>query len=145
LAGHLPSKTLTACLDANVFISAFAFGGVPSEVVDGLLSGDFRHVTSAHLLEEVRRNLAGKLKLDENEVGLFIDFIEDTSSILKPSGQLKAISYNPDNVILELAVIGGCDVLVTGDKKHLLPLNPFRGVVIEPPSQFLKRLRSLTR
>jgi predicted nucleic acid-binding protein len=76
---------------------------------------------------------------------LFIDFIEDTSSILKPSGQLKAISYNPDNVILELAVIGGCDVLVTGDKKHLLPLNPFRGVVIEPPSQFLKRLRSLTR
>ena len=39
--------------------------------------------------------------------------------------------------------MGKCDVLVTGDKKHLLPLNPFQGIIIESPSHFLKRLDSL--
>ena len=88
----MPNKTLTACLDANIIISAFAFGGIPSEVMIRLLNGDFRHATSTHLLEEARRNLVGKLKLDENEVRLFINDIEHLSSVLKPSGKLKAIS-----------------------------------------------------
>jgi putative PIN family toxin of toxin-antitoxin system len=143
LAGHLPSKILTACLDANIIVSAFAFGGVPAEVMIGLLNGDFRHVTSTHILEETRRNLVGKLKLDENEVRLFINDIEHLSSVLKPGGKLKAISHASDNLVLELAILGECDVLVTGDKKHLLPLNPFQGVIIESPAHFLNRLDAL--
>ncbi len=139
----MPNKTLTACLDANIIISAFAFGGIPSEIMIRLLNGDFRHATSPHLLEEVRRNLIGKLKLDENEVRLFINDIEHLSSVLMPSGKLKAISHASDNLVLELAILGDCDVLVTGDKRHLLPLNPFQGVIIESPAHFLKRLGSL--
>jgi uncharacterized protein len=50
------------------------------------------------------------------------------------------LKHAPDNVVLEAALIGKCAVLVTGDKEHLLPLNPFQGLAIEPPSVFLKRL-----
>lgn len=139
----MPNKNLTACLDANVLISAFAFGGIPSKIIDEILNGNFRHVTSTHLLEEARRNLVGKLKLDENEVRLFTNIIEDISSVLKPSGKLKAISHTSDNLVLELAIIGECNVLVTGDKKHLLPLTPFQGIIIESPSLFFKRLNTL--
>jgi predicted nucleic acid-binding protein len=39
--------------------------------------------------------------------------------------------------------MGGADVLVTGDKKHLLPLKEFQGIVIEPPSAFLSRLDAM--
>ena len=45
-----------------------------------------------------------------------------------------------DNLVLEVALMGGADVLVTGDKKHLLPLKNFQGIIIEPPSVFLTRL-----
>jgi hypothetical protein len=50
LAVHLPSKTATepqfipslgACIDANVLISALAFGGKPLLIIDRLLAGDF--------------------------------------------------------------------------------------------------------
>lgn len=58
-----------------------------------------------------------------------------------PSGGHGYIAHAKDNLVLEVALSGSCTVLVSGDRKHLLPLSPFRGMVIEPPSAFLKRLR----
>lgn len=138
----MPSRKqiLTVCLDANVVISAMAFHGTPLEVLNRVLDGECLHVTSHGILQEVRRNLVGKLEQDEQIVDEFLGLLSQISSVYSPSGHMKATNYAPDNLVLELAVMAGCDVLVTGDKKHLLPLNPFRGVIIEPPAQFLKRL-----
>jgi predicted nucleic acid-binding protein len=62
----LPNKDLPiACLDANVIISAFAFGGIPSRLFDSLYDRDFSHVTGPNILQEVRRNLIFKMKRDE--------------------------------------------------------------------------------
>ena len=41
-----------------------------------------------------------------------------------------------DNKFLELAVAGNADCVITGDK-DLLVLNPFRGIKIISPSDFL--------
>jgi uncharacterized protein len=43
-----------------------------------------------------------------------------------------------DDKLLEFAVSGAADFLVTGDK-DLLILNPFRGVEIITPREFLER------
>ena len=43
-----------------------------------------------------------------------------------------------DDKLLELAVSGNVDFLVTGDK-DLLVLNPFRGVEIIAPREFLDK------
>jgi uncharacterized protein len=43
-----------------------------------------------------------------------------------------------DNMFLSLAVSARADVLVSGDKKHLLSMNPFRGVRIVSAADFLK-------
>ena len=94
-------------------------------------------------MEETRRNLVHKMELDEKEVDRFLGRIISVSSEVNPVGKVKAISYHADNKILEVAIMGGCDILVTGDKKHLLPLKLFQGVVIESPSHFLKRLNTL--
>jgi putative PIN family toxin of toxin-antitoxin system len=127
-------------LDSNVFISAIMFGGVPLKIVDRLFQRDFSHVTGPNILREVRSNLVLKFDLNSSRVNRLISDIVSVSSVITPGGNLKAIAYGADNLVLELCLMGGCDILVTGDKKHLLPLNPFQGVVIEPPSQFLKRL-----
>jgi uncharacterized protein len=41
-------------------------------------------------------------------------------------------------MILELAVASKASCIVTGDKKHLIPLHPFRGIPILTPADFLK-------
>lgn len=140
----MPNKDLPiVCLDANVIISAFAFGGIPSDLIDHLYDRDFSHVTGPHILQEVRRNLIFKMKEGEETVDRFLMRLERISTMIVPSGKFKAIQHEADNIVLEIAVRGGCNVLVTGDKRHLLPLNPFQGLIIEPPAQFLRRLRSI--
>jgi uncharacterized protein len=131
---------LIACVDANVFLSALAFDGLPERVVDRLLAGEFAHVTGENILAEVRRNAIGKLKLTAARVDAALDDIRDASSVYVPSGRTAYISHPKDNAVLEVAFASSCTVLVTGDRKHLLPLSPFRGLVIEPPSLFLGRL-----
>jgi len=46
-------------------------------------------------------------------------------------------SKDDDNRILELAVAVGADYLVTGDKKHILPLGEFNKTKILIPHDFL--------
>lgn len=132
---------LIACVDANVFVSALAFDGVPQQVIDRLLAGQFSHVTGENILAEVRRNAIVKLRLAPRLVDGVLDDIRAISSVYVPSSRHEYIAHAKDNLVLEVALSGSCTVLVSGDRKHLLPLSPFRGMVIEPPSAFLKRLR----
>jgi len=46
-----------------------------------------------------------------------------------------------DDKFLELAVNGRADVIVSGDA-DLLALNPFRGIPIETPADYLRRVSS---
>ena len=43
-----------------------------------------------------------------------------------------------DNRVLEAAVSGGATHIVTGDRRHLLPLRKFRDVTIVTPTQLLE-------
>lgn len=134
---------LSACVDSNVYISAIAFGGKPLKVLERALNREFLLVTGDNILVEVRRNLLGKLSLDKERVDFFLSDVSVVSSVFVPSGTVNATANDGDNLVLEVALMGGADVLVTGDKKHLLPLKEFQGIVIEPPSAFLSRLDAI--
>ena len=47
-----------------------------------------------------------------------------------------------DDVILACAVVSGADVLVTGDRRHLLPLAEYHGVRLLTPQALLAELRT---
>lgn len=134
-------KSKIAVLDANVIISGIAFGGKPLELLHRALARDFQSATGTNILDEVRRNLLGKLDLESKLVARVLDDLANVSSIFVPSGNLKAIAHSGDDSVLEVALLAGADYLVTGDRKHLLPLRAFKGIVIEPPSRFLARFK----
>ncbi len=132
-------KNKTVVLDANVLISGVAFGGKPLAILHRALDRDFRSATGPNILNEARRNLLEKLGLDRKLVDLVLGDFSAVSSVFVPAGDLKAIPHEGDDLVLEVALLAGADFIVTGDKKHLLPLRTFKGVVIEPPSRFLAR------
>ena len=139
-----PSQ-ISACIDANVYISAIAFGGKPLKIIERALDREFLLICGANILREARKNLLGKLGLEKPRVDQFLDDISTVASVFVPSGTIQETTNEGDNLVLEVALMGGADVLVTGDKKHLLPLGTFQGIVIEPPSAFLARLDALSR
>ena len=139
----LKSNTLTVCIDANIYISGIAFGGKPLKVLEFALDRKFYLVTSLVILVEVKRNLVKKLEFTETEVDRLLDEIIQVSTIYEPAGNVQYIDHKQDNLVLETALLGNADILVTGDKKDLLPLKVFHGIIIEPPSAFIARLELL--
>ena len=65
----------TVCIDANVYISAIAFGGKPLSIVELALARKLHLVSSLHIISEVKRNLVSKLELPEKNVDLLLDEI----------------------------------------------------------------------
>jgi uncharacterized protein len=63
--------------------------------------------------------------------------IEANAVLFTPDEKIN-VSLDPkDNMVLELEVASHATCIVTGDKKHLISLHPFRGIPIVSPADFL--------
>lgn len=57
---------------------------------------------------------------------------------MRIANELKVIDADPDDdKVLECAVLGSATHIVTGDRRHLLPLGSFHGIRIVTPAEFL--------
>ena len=61
----------------------------------------------------------------------------EVGELVFPTLRLPGIASDPDDeMVVECAVGGRADFLVTGDKKHLLPLREVHGVQIVSVNEF---------
>jgi hypothetical protein len=61
--------------------------------------------------------------------------------VVSISNTLRVVSADPDDdTILECALVTPATHVVTGDRRHLLPLRGFRGIQIVTPREFLALL-----
>lgn len=130
---------ISACLDVNVIVSAIAFGGTPLKVLERALRRDFHLILGPNIVRTTQRILVKKLGLKVSRVDHLMDDLMAVASVFVPEGSMHPTADEEDNLVLQVAVLGDSDVLVTGDKQHLLPLKSYRGITIEPPSHFLLR------
>jgi uncharacterized protein len=84
---------------------------------------------SSFILGEVGRIFAEKFGWEQDRVERAISQIRRVAGgIHEPAESLDVIEDDPtDNRILECALAAGAQLIVTGDRKHLLPLGSFRG------------------
>ena len=66
-------------------------------------------------------------------------FISSISETVKPRKKLNVLVDEPDNRVLECALKGKADAIVTGDKA-MMALGEFEGVKIISLKEFLKAL-----
>jgi putative PIN family toxin of toxin-antitoxin system len=66
--------------------------------------------------------------------------LRDATLHVNPSEAIQACSDPRDDRILEAAVAGGAKLILSGDKA-LLALNPFRGIAIQTPAEYLQDVR----
>ncbi len=127
--------------DTNILVSALLFGGTSEQVFLAGLRGEIQLLTSLSLLKEFEKVLKEKFKLNIHLVREIIEEVMDVAEIIEVSSHIKAISYpDEDNRVLECAVDGKADFIVTGDTRHILPLKEYGGIKILSPSEFLKHL-----
>lgn len=131
---------LRVCLDTNVLVSGLVFSGVPSKIVDAAFKKRFCWITADFILDELDKNLTKKFKVSRITADLLREQILEIADVYEPIGKVKMVKECPaDNFVLETAWIGDAEYLVTGDKKHLLPLKTFHSSTIIDPRAFWER------
>ena len=132
---------IKACLDTNVIISAVIFDGKPEKVLKLAREGKIHLVISPAILSEVRKVLTVKFNRDDSEIKRLVKWLVAVGKVVEPKRKISKVNYQPDNRILECALAGKTDYIVSGDKKHLLPLLEFEGIKIITAPQLLKIVR----
>jgi putative PIN family toxin of toxin-antitoxin system len=129
--------------DTNIFISALLFGGLPGKFLDLVLRRRFTLVTSKALLDELDEKLRGKFALSESDALAIRVKLEGNANLVEPDFELNAVPADPDdNRVLECAVAGHADWIVSGDR-HLLGMGSYGGIAIATVRQFVEITRLL--
>ena len=122
---------LRVVLDTNVLVSAIISDGKSRELLKRGIANQYLLVTSDLILKELVTVLRRpKFKTSEDEVHRTILALIRTADVVSVKTKLKAVKEDPkDDMIIETAVDGEADMIVTGDG-HLLALETFRGIKI---------------
>lgn len=129
-------------IDTNVLISAALNPkGTPRAVVEYVASTNGTLLFSKETFDEVRTRLLGP-KFDRyvSRGGrvVYLAGLAAVSEWVSIAGTRLGCRDLEDDKLLETALLGEADCLVTGDR-DLLVMSPFRGICIQQPAEFLGR------
>ena len=128
-------------LDTNVIVSGLNFPGNERLILELALRGRFELCLSPFILEEVAGVLGRKFDWAEERSSQALRALGDAATIVEPRQRPEVIQGgHADNRILECAVTASADYLVTGDRRHLLPLEEHQGARILNAPRFLSFL-----
>lgn len=135
----MSTERVAVVLDSSVWISALLHLGNPGRIVSLAASGKISLYVSPSIRAEVLEVLSRrKFGLSRAQTTLLAQVLDEVASLVEPGERLPGVVSDPkDEHVLEAAVAAGAGYLVTGDKRHLLPMVEFRGVRIVSPRQFL--------
>ena len=106
--------------DTNIFISAFVFpGGQGQEALERIAEGVDHLLISKPLLHELLEVLGRKFSRDREALSRVAVFLADLGEMIHPRSKVRILDDEADNRILECAIAGHAEVIVTGDRAML--------------------------
>ena len=128
-------------LDTNVIVSGLNFPGNERLVLELALRGRFQLCLSPFILEEVAGVLERKFGWSEERSSQVLSALRNAAHIIDPQRHPDVVQCgHPDNRILACVVDANAQYLVTGDRRHLLPLGEHHGALILNAPHFLSAL-----
>lgn len=125
-------------------VSAFIADGPPSRILQEVIDGRLGLVLPQLVMVELERILTKKLGFTPRRWRSAEELLGDLASeLVAASGSPpEAVTGDPDDdLILACTVQAEVDVLLSGDRRHLLPLGMHRGVRVITPQALLAQLR----
>jgi putative PIN family toxin of toxin-antitoxin system len=134
---------LRAVLDTNIYISAFEFPkGRNALLWRAAREGRFQLLVSPMIIREIARVLRNDFEWQEDGIQVLVRRIVEVAGagLIAPRTTVYAVTADPDdNRILECAVDGRADLMVSNDR-HLLDLKAYDGIPIVGSVDFRRTL-----
>lgn len=138
----VPRTDLQIVLDTNVYISAFTNSqGVPFRVWRQAICRSYKLLVSPPIVAELAGVLRRRFDWDDARVIRRIKLLTAVAEIVTPAVVLTVFKgvQEADNRILECAIAGHADLIVSGDR-DLLRLKAYNGITIVRPVDALRTL-----
>jgi putative PIN family toxin of toxin-antitoxin system len=111
---------LRVVLDTNLYVSAlWNPQGLPAQVVAAYQAGRFTLVASAPMLVEVEtvlRRARFASRFGEARITELLNLLQSGAAMVSIAGTLQLCRDPKDNMVIETAVSGRADLIVSGDK-----------------------------
>ena len=130
-------------VDTNIWVS-YLVGHALARLDEFITEGGVRVVTSAEQVEELLTVLARphiRRHFSEGDLEELRYLQARVTHTVRPTQRVTACRDPKDNFILEIALAGHADCIVTGDD-DLLALDPFHGIRVVTYRQFERMLTS---
>ena len=129
-------------LDTNILVSGLTRqGGIPSQILDLAAQGRFSLSISNSILTELSGVLTAKFGWTQYQVAEIISDFRIAATIIHPPRAAIGVSgHASDDLILDCVAAANADFLVTGDRRHLLPLHTYANARIVTAAEFLEEL-----
>ena len=124
--------------DSNIFVSALTLpGGKADAAVLRVIDCEVTLVISHEIIDEVLTVLARKFSRDAEALSRVAINLAEIGETVRPAERLRVLDDDSDNRILECAIAGRAEAIVTGDKA-MLALKTYRHIRIISLSEFLR-------
>lgn len=125
-------------IDTNNLISALGWEGNSRDLLNRVIDKEYVFIISINQIEELKDVLGyPKFKFSEEQKRKFLKIIFKISTVIETKLKLNVCADEKDNMLLECAVEGKADYIISGDN-DLLRLKNFRNVEIVSVKEFLR-------
>ncbi len=131
----------TIVIDTNVIINALLKGSC-RPIIEAIIKKRFCLALSKPLIEEiieVSKRPKFRNRIDEEDRENLLAIIKEAAKIVTPKIKITDCRDKDDNIILECAIAGNAQIIISKDT-DLLVLTPYRNIPIITPEELLKQL-----
>lgn len=135
-------------VDTNLLVSAVISAGPPRELLDVARDGVFELCTSEVLLAELldviaRDKFANRLAQAGLNPQDIVNDLRALAVVVSPMKVVRVVPTDPDDDnVLAAALAAAADLIASGDKRDLLPMQSYEGIPIVTATQALQYIES---
>ena len=147
-----PRTALRLVLDTNVVLSALLWSSSPNRLITLAAEGDaIALYTSPMLLDELAHTLgyarfARRMERYGTDIDALLKQYSELVTVVTPHSVPRVVPLDiDDDQVIAAAIAARADLIVTGDRRHLLPMGTYQGIPIVTPAQALLHINAAGR
>lgn len=140
------SRPQRLVLDTNIVVAGLLWDGPPRRLLEAAIAAEVELYSSAVLLDELAHTL-GYSKFDKRieafgtSIAALVVQYTALVSLVAPASVPRVVANDADDDhVIAAAVAARAELIVTGDRKHLLPIGNHQGIAIVTAREVVDRL-----
>jgi uncharacterized protein len=141
------TQPLRLVLDTNIVIAGLLWNGPPRRLIELATEGEAVELYSSPLLlDELAHTLgyskfAARIESFNTSIAALVGQYTALASLVMPTSVPRVVANDADDDhVIAAAVAARAELIVTGDRKHLLPIGSHQGIAIVTAREVVERI-----